>query len=352
MKQYRFLSIAALLAGVTIFSSCDEDPEPVLLPPTESGIIEINGGGAEYPNTAYIQFRTGTQTTVARESWDLAFSTGSDFNVLINGTTGAMASATGKTDISDVGADEIANAEASGELILTFTNLVGILHVDDASNPLSKPVIESISPTNGENEVYLLNRGSSAATERPWKKIRVTRTGTGYTLEHADADSDVFSTLKVSKNDDDNFVYVSFEDGIVDVEPAKAAWDIAWTAGTSATPYPDATNGKLAYYFQDLVYNNIYSGVGVAQVLEAEIAYAAYVYGDVYATTFAIKNRLAIGSSWRSGGGPSSSPAVNGDIYYIVKDTEANIYKVRFLSLTKDGERGKPSFEFELVSED
>jgi len=352
MQQYRFLSIAALLAGVTIFSSCDEDPEPVIIPPNESGIIEVDGGGAEYPNTAYIQFRTGTQTAVARESWDLAFSTGSDFIVLINGTTGAMASATGKTDISEVGAEEIASAEASGELILTFTNLGGILHVDDASNPLSNPVIESISATDGENEVYLLNRGSSGATEKPWKKIKITRNSTGYTLEHAEADSDVFSILEVSKNDDENFIYVSFEDGIVDVEPAKAAWDIAWTAGTSATPYPDAANGTLAYFFQDLVYNNIYTGVGVAQVVEAEIAYAAYVYDDVYATTFATNNRLAIGSTWRSGGGPSSSPAVNEDIYYIVKDTEANIYKVRFLSLTKDGERGKPSFEFELVSED
>ncbi|SFA92858.1 HmuY family protein [Algoriphagus aquimarinus] len=352
MKQYRFLSLTALLAGATIFSSCDDDPEPVIVPPTESGIIEVDGGGAEYPNTAFIQFRTGTQTAVARESWDLAFSSGSDFKVLINGTTGAMASATGKTDISTVGADEIAAAEASGELILTFTNLEGILHVDDAANPLTNPAIASISSTDAENEVYLLNRGTSAATERPWKKIRITRNGTGYTLEHADADSDTFTSLEVSKNAEDNFVYVSFENGIVEVEPAKAAWDIAWTAGTSSTPYPDATNGTLAYFFQDLVYSNIYGGVGVAQVVETDIAYSDFTEADVFSLTFSTNNRLTIGSSWRSGGGPSSSPAVKEDIYYLVKDAEANIYKVRFLSLTKDGERGKPSLEFELVSEE
>ncbi|PZX58208.1 HmuY family protein [Algoriphagus chordae] len=354
MKQVRILSFAALAAGMGLFSSCnDDDPKPVVIPPSESGLIEVDGGGSTYPNTAYIDLSTGEQTAIQRESWDLAFSSGSDFKVLINGTTGAMASSTGKTDISQVGADEIAAAEASGELILTFTNLEGILHVDDAANPLSNTAIAAISPTAGDNEVYLLNRGTSEATERPWKKIRITRNGTGYTLEHADADSDTFTSLEVSKNSEGNLVYVSFEDGIVEVEPAKTAWDIAWTAGTSSTPYPDATNGTLAYFFQDLVYNNIYGGVGAAQVLEADIAYADFTEEDVFSLSFETADRLVIGSSWRSGGGPpgTPAPAVKTDIYYVVKDADANIYKVRFLSLTKDGERGMPTFEYELVVE-
>src|SRR5690606_22504865 len=123
-----------------------------------------------------------------------------------------------------------------------------------------------------------------------------------------------------------------FESGIVNVEPAKDSWDISWTAGTSSTPYPDATTGILAYFFQDLVYNNIYGGVGVAQVLEADIPYENYAEADIYTTTFATNNRLLIGEGWRSGGGPSSEPAVKEDVYYIVKDAEENIYKVRFLS--------------------
>lgn len=352
MKNYRFLSVAALLAGVTIFSSCsDDDPDPVIIPPTASGLIEVDGGGATYPNTAYIQFRTGTQTSVARESWDLAFATGSEFKVLINGTTGAMASPTGKTDINAVSAADMSAAD-SAALVLSFTNLEGILHVDDPSMPLSKPVISTIASSEASNEVYILSRGASGVDAKPWKKIKITRNGEGYTLQHADADAATSTSVTIAKDSELNFVYFSFESGIVDVEPAKDSWDISWTAGTSSTPYPDATNGILAYFFQDLVYHNIYGGVSTAQVLEEDIPYADFTEQDSNTLTFDSSNRLAIGSGWRSGGGPSSAPAVKDDVYYVVKDAEDNIYKVRFLSLTKDGERGKPSLEFELVSEE
>ncbi len=348
MQQYRFLTLTALMAGVTLLSSCNDDdtPEPVVVPPTESGLIEVNGGGAAYPNTAYIQFRTGTQTAVARESWDLAFSTGSDFKVLINGTTGAMASATGETDINAVYAADMTAAD-SAALVLTHTNLVGIEHVDDASNPLSSPAISAISATEGSNEVYILSRGASAVDAKPLKKIRIIRNGEGYTLQHADADAAAFTSVDIAKDGDLNFVYFSFEDGIVNVEPGKAAWDIAWTAGTSSTSFGGA---PLAYFFQDLVYHNIYGGSAAAEVLEEDIAYENFTEQDAQALTFSTTDRLTIGSNWRT---TMPSPGeIKQDRYYIVKDSEENIYKVRFLSLTKDGERGKPSLEFELVSDE
>jgi len=349
MKQYRFLSLAALVAGASFISSCnDDDPKPVVVPPSEAGLIEVDGGGAAYPNTVFIDLSTGTQTAVKRESWDLAFATGSDFKVLINGTTGAMALATELNDISMVSEANLSEEDAA-KLILSFTNVEGILHVDDPSMPISKPAISAISTAEGDNKVYILNRGTSGAEERPRKKIRVIRKGDGYTLQHADLDATEFTSVDISKDNEQNFVYFSFENGIVEVEPGKNAWDIAWTAGTSSTPYPEATNGTLAYFFQDLVIHNIYGSTSVAEVLAADISYEAFTEGDALGLTFNSSDRLAIGSNWRGGGGPNSAPAVKEDRYYIVKDADENIYKVRFLSLTKDGERGKPSFEYELV---
>lgn len=348
MKQYRFLSLAALLAGVTIFSSCsDNDPEPAVIPPTESGIIEVDGGGAEYPNTAFIQLRTGTQTAVARESWDLAFAAGSDFKVLINGTTGAMASGKGETDIIAVSAADMTSTD-SAAITYSVPNAVGISHVDEVSNPLAEPVITPISSTDSSNEVYILNRGSSAATERPWKKIRIIRNGEGYTLQHADADATTFTSVDIAKDSDLNFVYFSFENGIVIVEPAKTAWDIAWTASISSTNFG---GGAIPYFYQDLVYHNIYGGSAAAKVLEEDVAYENFTEQDAENLAFSTTDRLTIGSSWRYTGGPppSDPPHAFDTVYYVVKDAENNLYKVRFLSLTKDGERGKPSFEFELV---
>ncbi|MBN7802078.1 hypothetical protein J0A67_14485 [Algoriphagus aestuariicola] len=351
MKHLRFLPMTALLAAVSFFSSCSDDPDPVVVPPNEEGLIEVDGGGATYPNSVFISLRSGVQTPVARTTWDLAFSTGSDFKVLINGTTGAMASATDKTDINAVGATEIAAAEASGELVMGFTNMLGILHVDDAADPLSNPTIAAVSATEANNLVYLLSRGASGVDAKPWKKIRVIRNGEGYTLQHADADATTFTSLNISKDSDDNFVYVNFENGVVNVEPAKTDWDIVWTAGTSETAFPAATNGKLAYFYQDLVYHNIYGGTSAVAVLEETVPFAEFDETDVPSLVFNSDNRLTIGSTWRYTGGPSSPnpPSAFDTIYYVVKDSDGNVYKLRFLSLTKDGERGKPSFEYELV---
>lgn len=83
--------------------------------------------------------------------------------------------------------------------------------------------------------------------------------------------------------------------------------------------------------------------------MEADIAYADFTSEDVLSLSLNTSDRLTIGSNWRAGGGPSSSPAVLTDRYYIIQDAEDNIYKLRFLSLTKAGERGYPSFEYELV---
>lgn len=346
MKKNQFfqLGLAALTFGALV--SCSDDPDPVVIPPNESGFLEVDGGGATYPNTVYINLRATEQTPVARESWDLAFYTGSDFKVLINGTTGAMAMATGETDIQAISPTDL-SASDSAAITFSVPNNVGIAHVDDVSNPLESPVIESISSTENSNEVYILNRGSSAATERPWKKIRITRNGEGYTLEHADVDATNFASVDIAKDSDLNFVYFSFEDGIVDVEPGKDAWDIAWTASTSSTNFG---GGAIPYFFQDLVYHNIYGGSAAAEVLEEDIAYESFTEQDAEALIFNTTDRLTIGSNWRSAGGPSGGPALKEDRYYIIKDAEGNIYKLRFLSLTKDGERGRPSFEYNLVS--
>ncbi|WP_268034334.1 HmuY family protein [Algoriphagus sp. PAP.12] len=349
MKKHQFFQLGLFILSLVGFFSCSEDDSPIVVPPNETGTIEVNGGGETYPNSVFINLRATEQTTVSRESWDLAFYSGAEFKVLINGTTGAMASATGQTDLNAVGETEIAAAEATGELILSFTNLDGILHVDDPSAPLSNPVIEAISSTDTENEVYLLSRGASGVEAKAWKKIRITRNGQGYTLEYADANATTFSSVEISKDSDYNFVYFNFEQGIVSVEPKKSEWDISWTAGTSSTPYPQAANGTLAYFFQDLVYHNTQNGIGVTEVLEADIAYKDFTSEDVLSLSLNTSDRLTIGSNWRAGGGPSSSPAVLTDRYYIIQDAEDNIYKLRFLSLTKAGERGYPSFEFELV---
>ena len=60
-------------------------------------------------------------------------------------------------------------------------------------------------------------------------------------------------------------------------------------------------------------------------------------------------SQVGIGASWRSGGGPGTAPAVRSDRFYLAKDAEGNIYKLRFTALTQDGQRGRPQIEFALL---
>ncbi|MCS4433966.1 HmuY family protein [Aquiflexum gelatinilyticum] len=349
----RLQSLASSLAAIMVTGSivsCEPKEEPIVdLPAVEEGLIEINGGGATFPNMVFVSLRSEEQLAVARKNWDLAFDTSSDFKVLINGTTGAMAYETTSSDINAVGEIQAEPLRTEGQLELTFTNMNSILYVDHVENPLSSPVIKAISSIDAENKVYILNRGSSGADVRPWKKIRILEKDGKYVLQHADISSANFSSIEISKNPSLNLVYFSFESGIVTVEPEKQNWDFVWTAGTSSTPFPQALNGTLAYYFQDLVYHNSYGGVSVVQVLESEIGFENFTEQNLSNLTLNSENRLSIGSSWRSGGGPTSAPSIRNDRYYILKDVKGNYYKIRFLALTKDGERGKPSFEYALV---
>jgi hypothetical protein len=349
----RFQSITSSLAAILFTGSiisCEPKEEPIVeLSPVEEGLIEINGGGATFPNMVFINLRGEEQLAVARKNWDLAFDTSSDFKVLINGTTGAMAYETASSDINTVGEIQAEPLRTEGQLELTFTNMNSILYVDQVENPLSAPVIKPIAANDTDNKVYILNRGSSATDVRPWKKIRILRKDGKYVLQHADINATNFSSIEITKNPNLNLVYFSFETGMVTVEPEKNNWDFVWTAGTSSTPFPQAVNGTLAYYFQDLVYHNTYGGVSVVQVLESEIAFENFTEQNLANLTLNADNRLSIGSSWRSGGGPNSAPSIRNDRYYILKDVKGNYYKVRFLALTKDGERGKPSFEYALV---
>jgi hypothetical protein len=330
--------------------SCTDSEDPILkVPPVEEGLIEINGGGTTFPNSVFINLSRGEQLPVSRIKWDLAFSTGTDFKVLINGTTGALAYPTGIFDMNAVGEEQAEPLRASGRLEMSFTNMEAILSVDLPSNPLSSPVMGTVNATAASNQVFILNRGAFGIDPRPWKKIRVLVQDGKYILQHADVTSSTFSTLEVSKDRDFNFVYVSFEEGIVQIEPKKEDWDFMWSAGTSTTPFPQAVNGTLAYPFQDLVFHNIYGNVGAVQVMEADIAYENFSEGNLTGLAFNNDNRLTIGSNWRAGGGPNASPSIREDRFYLVKDAGGNIYKVRFIALTRDGERGRPSFEFALV---
>jgi hypothetical protein len=216
-------------------------------------------------------------------------------------------------------------------------------YIDYPDGDLNKTAIGLISATATDNKVFIVNRGNGVGTpapERGWKKIRVLRNGSGgYTLQYADIAATTFSSLDIPKNDKYFFKYVSFDNGIVPVTPAKNKWDIAWTYFGYVTNF----GGEVPYLYQDFVIQN--RNVAVAKVMTATKSYDSFNEADIAAQTFS-STQTTIGSDWRA---TFPSAAVKSDRYYIIKDGDGNYYKLKFTGLTNGGERGYPSIQYALV---
>ncbi|QMW04606.1 HmuY family protein [Spirosoma foliorum] len=301
-------------------------------------------GGSSAVNAVFVDLSNNAQNSVKRSSWDLGFSTSTDFRVIINNMTGAAAISLSKNDLTQVTA-----ADTVG-LVLSTSDFSpsGLKLVDDVSGDLTKTVIPSISATDTDNKVFILNRGTGGSTApKGWIKLRVLRNGTtGYTLQYAGIKETTFKTVTITKDAAYNFNFVSFDTGAaVAVEPAKAKWDIEWTGGIYITS--DGTN-NIPYYFSDQVYINYLGGVTAAEVLTSTVTYDAYVESNIATTTFKA-DRSVIGSNWRVTQG--TPIGVKTDRFYVVKDAAGNVYKLKFISFISNdgGVRGNPKFEFKLV---
>lgn len=359
MINLKQTSILAAIALATVFS-CSEDDGLVIEQPTASAVMSPEVGGAEQPNQVFIDLSQENQVTVARNSYDLAFYSGSEFKVLLNNSTSALTTSIDFYDITEVTAEDTLGWGAKLDIDAIFGSLFGAppawlpeaaSWMDDPSGDLSGTAIATISATAGENPVYIINRGKNPdGSPRGWKKIRITQSSGAYVLQHADIDSDTFTELTISKSSDHDFTFVSFDEGEVEVAPAKTEWDLVFTIFTNLIPI-DATT-KIPYAYNDFILTNE-GRVEVATVaIEGDVTYENFSAAQLTTIQFD-DDRAAIGSDWRVVAQPGSEQeaGVKSDIFYVIEDANGNYYKLRFTRMSDpvSGERGHPQFEYEIV---
>lgn len=308
----------------------------------------IDGGGALFPNKVFIDLSANRQTAVPRSNWDLGFYTGTDdYRVLLNSSSAMMAKQLNKNDLTTVTAADTIGFSTDVVFSQTAPSVTSLPYIDYPNGDITRTAIAAVAAVATDNKVYIVNRGTGIGTPAPargWKKIRILRNTTGgYTLQYADIAATSFTSLDIAKTDLSFFNYISFDNGAVPVEPAKKKWDIAWTYFSNVTNFGA---GEVPYLFQDVIILN--RNVQVAKVLTATKAFDAFAEADLATQTF-MTAQNAIAADWRSGGGPTTAPAVRTDRYYIIKDGDNNYYKLRFTALTQNGERGYPAFETVLV---
>lgn len=358
-KTFLFLSIATLS-----LSSCSSDDSSSVEIPSVGDVLQPTVGGPNQPNQVYVDLSTGASESVNRASWDFGFSTGSDFRVVINGS---LKMAVKKLETSDITLSQTSDADVA---VGGGTTLASNGYVDNPTGVLAGTgsgvgtAIAEISATDADNKVYLVNLGFAVSTTVPnvgsvstdgdargWKKVRILRNGNGYKIQYADLASATFQEKTIGKNADYNFTFFSLTTGsTVSVEPLKAKWDLNFTTFTN---YLTTGGGDVTYGYSDFIVTNMKGGTKTYQVLTAEGGtYESFTLANVVENNFTASatDQRAIGSNWRSGGGPSTLPSIRTDRFYVIKDVAGNYYKIKFLAMTNDaGERGYPTFEYALL---
>ena len=306
-----------------------------------SGSFELNGGGDEMPNQAFVDLSKLNQPTIDKLSWDIGFySKTGEHNVVVNNSSYVMAQAIEKTDLNTVVAADTTGFGAD-MVVSNYSNTNASNWIDHQEGDLDETAFGTISSTDSENKVFIIRR-----LDGNWKKVRVLQSGDNYTLRYADISATSYTETTVTKNSEYNFSFFDLDNGFVDVEPKKGQWDLMY--GTLANR---ANFGSiLAIGYKDFIVSNR-NGVEVAQVMTSEIAYDNFQFSNISALTFKSKTN-AIGSTWRSGGGPSGGPELYTDRYYILKDPDGHYYKIQFTALYKNTtDRGYPKFSFEIITQ-
>lgn len=319
------------------------------------GSFAPNVGGPNEPNQVYVDLSAQTETVIRRDTWDLGFYAGDEFRIKLNSSLYMMAAELQTTDIDAVTAIDVENLQPKMAFLVAGSNT----YVDHPSGDITKTAIDEISAQMEENKVYLLKMGYEIGTEQPtpegvaisgnmrgWKKIRVLRNDDGYTLQYADLDATNHKEVRISKTAKFNFTFFSFAtENVVEVEPMKGNWDLNFTVFTEVEEFNPTE--LTAYGFSDYVKTNVLSKTKAYRVSTADFSYKNFSAADVVQKNFEI-NQQTIGSSWRSVTPPDRF--LIDTIFYIVQDSEGNVYKLKFTALmNENGARGYPEFQYDLL---
>lgn len=357
--------LATLTGILFIMTSClKEDDGAIEIPQLEGATVTPEVGGPTQPNQVWIDLSNpeNMSNSNLRTDWDLGFYGGEEFRVILNNSILMAAGAVDSNNIDAV------NENDFSELMNLLNPAAGwpAEYLDDVAGNYFQEngtAIDEISTTDQDNKVYLVKLGYetyqgtdvppfSAYTvgdARGFKKVRILRNGeNSYKIQYADLDATTHSEFIVEKTSTHNFAFFSFDtENLVEIQPEKKNWDICFTI------WNNIIEGFGTYTYSDFIISNTLDGVASYQIttdaLTLESDYNNFTINDVDESLFVHNDQRAIGSNWRSTvSGTTSTPVVYGDRFYVLKDPDGILYKIRFLSmLDENNMRGYPKFEYQ-----
>ena len=317
------------------------------------GFLAPNIGGPNQPNQVYIDLSKGKLIDIKRDSWDLGFYAGNDFKVILNGSVSMAATTLTETNFSNVTEASVASLK---NLVVTGNyNPTNTVYIDNPNGSLDGVVINNISDNEATSPVYLINLGYAVGTTTPnvgsvainsehrgWKKMKINKVGSNYKIQYANLDGTEFNEKTISKASGYNFTFYSLlTNQTKQIQPEAKNWDLVFTVFTNIIP------SAGSYVYSDYVINNIHGGALAYKVSTSNFTYENFRLSNIDQSLFT-QDQRNIGDSWRV---VTPSATVNNSVFYVVKDTEGNYYKVKMLSVVSaEGVRGNVTFEYEVIN--
>lgn len=285
--------------------------------------------GAGYANQVYYKLNTKTETSVAANSWDLAFFRASNMNHGIRVNDG-------------IGLEvfEAAN-EATKWAAINITNEASWSKLYNSDAERINGAFMKGSATYGWGEynstthhitgtiIYVLKY-----TDGSYKKFICEDFYGGYTIKYASWDGsdwseDKSAVIANSNNSENTYNYFSLQsDSEVIVEPAVSDWDFVFTK-----------------YYTD-VQNTKYNVTGILSSDNITVATAA---GDATNSLSYSEAINTIGYNWKALNSTWTYD-VDSELKFYVKDKDEKIYKLYFTQF-EGGSTGNLAFNFEDVTQ-
>ena len=286
--------------------------------------------GAGYTSQVYYKLNTKTETTVAANSWDLAFFRASNYEhgIRVNDGIGIevfeaanQATAWNTIDITNEAAwSKLYNSDTDriNGAFMQGSATYGWGEYNTATHHITGTIIYVLKYTDGS-----------------YKKFICEDFYGGYTIKYAswngsDWSEDESAVISNSNNSNNTYNYFSLQnDNEVIVEPAATDWDFVFTK-----------------YFTDVST----SKYNVTGVLSSDNITVATATGDTTNNLSYSEAINTIGYNWKSLNYTTYTYEVDSNLKFYVKDKDEKIYKLYFTEFVGSS-TGNLAFNFEDVTQ-
>lgn len=343
-----------ILLLAALLTACSKKDEAPYVPPVIEGSITA-ALGAELENQVFVNLAKKELVSVPAGSWDLAFQSSGGTAIRVNSGKKSSVYVTTTSNF-----ESVTSAPAARSFVYDDPAAM--------SDPSKTAIGEWTAAGVSKNLVYVINLGNDApASSNPlgYKKMQITGFENGvYHIKYANLDGSQAGEAAIPVNARTNYTYYAFAKGVVQVEPDKDSWDLAFAGITVAGGGPPGS-----YVVSFAVVSNTLNGTRVAednpgknladsdlpedpinQLPDSESNYENLGKAD-YARMGGSDDPLAIGRAWYQILKPHSDGIYK--VYnwrtYLIKTQHDRYFKLRFTAYksVETGEKGYPSFAYQ-----